>query len=98
MTYKVSVKARLDLIGIWEYTSKIWSVSQADAYYQIIVNKFIEIGLQPDSGKNYEDLRKGYRGIVVKSHIVFYKYQNQGTIEIVRILHQRMDCKSRIVD
>jgi len=98
MTYKVSVKARLDLIGIWEYTAEKWSLKQADAYYQIIVNKFSDICSRPDLGKNYDDLREGYYGLAVKSHMIFYKYHNHRTIQIVRILHQRMDYKSRIIE
>jgi len=97
MKYSISSKARIDLIGIWEYTMKNWSVEQADRYYQFIVDKFSEIGSNPDLGKSYDDLRVGYRAINVKSHIIFYKISRQYSIEIVRILHQRMDYKSRII-
>jgi toxin ParE1/3/4 len=98
MRYKISDKARLDLIGIWEFTKKNWSVPQADKYYQIIVDKFLEISSKPELGKDYGDLRIGYRGIFVKSHIIFYKISDRNLIEIVRILHQRMNYKNRIVD
>lgn len=97
MKYTISLKARIDLIGIWEFTKENWSVQQADSYYQIIVDKFSEISSKPDLGKNYDDLRVGYRAINVKSHIIFYRTSKQYSIEIVRILHQRMDYKSRIV-
>ena len=95
MNYNISSKARLDLIGIWEFTKENWSVQQADRYYQIIVEKFLEISLRPDLGKSYDDLRNDYRGVTVKSHIIFYRISNQHSIEIVRVLHQRMDYKSR---
>lgn len=98
MSYRISSKARLDIIGIWEFTKDHWSVQQADRYYQLIVGKFSDISLKPDLGKSYDDLRIGYRGLIVKSHIIFYKSSKQGTIEIVRILHQRMDYKSKIVE
>ncbi|TRX62629.1 type II toxin-antitoxin system RelE/ParE family toxin [Fulvivirga sp. M361] len=98
MSYKISSKARLDLISIWEFTKENWSTQQADRYYQIIVDKFIEISSHPDLGKNYDDLRTGYRGIIVKSHIIFYRISPQNSIEIIRILHQRMDYKTRLAD
>jgi toxin ParE1/3/4 len=98
MNYSISSKARIDLIGIWEFTRKNWSIQQADNYYQIIVNRFLEISSRPDLGKNYDDLRVGYRAVNVKSHIIFYKITQQNSIEIVRVLHQRMDYKSRIAD
>ncbi len=98
MKYNTSFKAKLDLIGIWEFTKEKWSEEQADKYYQIIIDKFLEICSKPDLGKNYDDLRSGYRGAIVKSHIVFYRTSNQNTIEIIRVLHQRMDYKSRITN
>ncbi len=98
MSYKISSKARLDLIGIWEFTKANWTAQQADRYYQILVDKFLEISLKPDLGKNYDELRMGYRGIVVKSHIIFYKISTENLVEIIRILHRRMDFKSRLVD
>jgi toxin ParE1/3/4 len=98
MNYSISSKARLDLIGIWEFTKDYWSVHQADRYYQIIVDKFLEISSNPNMGKSYDDLRSGYRGVNVKSHIIFYRISDEKSIEIVRILHQRMDFKSRMTN
>ncbi|MGL1886217.1 MAG: type II toxin-antitoxin system RelE/ParE family toxin [Reichenbachiella sp.] len=96
MKYSISSKARIDLIGIWEFTKENWSIQQADNYYQIIIDRFSDISSQPSLGKNYNDLRAGYRVINVKSHVIFYKTTKGNSIEIIRILHQRMDYKSRI--
>ncbi|HEB61746.1 MAG TPA: type II toxin-antitoxin system RelE/ParE family toxin [Bacteroidetes bacterium] len=96
MKCKISEKAREDLISIWEYTFENWSLNQADRYYQIIIDKFDEICSKPDIGKSYETLRKGYWGAIVKSHIIFYRLKSKNEIEIIRILHQRMDLKSRL--
>jgi len=98
MKYKISSKARLDLIGIWEFTSENWSVQQADRYYQIIIDKITGICSNPDIGKKYNDLRKGYHGVLVKSHIIFYRIAEPNSIEIIRILHQRMDYKNRLLE
>lgn len=98
MNYNISPKARLDLIAIWEFTKENWSVQQADRYYQIIVDKFLEISSRPDLGRSYDDLRSGYRGVTIKSHIIFYRIPNPNSVEIVRVLHQRMDYKSRIAN
>jgi toxin ParE1/3/4 len=43
-------------------------------------------------------IRKGYRSTKVKSHIIFFKKSMFGEIEIIRILHQRMDIESRLKD
>ncbi len=96
MKYQLSAKARVDLIRIWEYTAAKWSLDQADSYYQDIVAKFLVICTNPNIGKSYDELRSGYRGLPVQSHIIFYRYQDQSTIEIIRILHQRMDYLNKL--
>ena len=41
--------------------------------------------------------RKGYRALKVKSSQIFYRVINK-TVEITRILHERMDIDSRLSD
>lgn len=96
MNLKVSEKAQKDLINIWEYTFQKWSVEQADRYFNILVHGMNEICKNPDLGKSYEYIRKDYFGYNQKSHIIFYRIINNETIEIIRILHQKMDLHNRI--
>ena len=42
------------------------------------------------------DGRKDYRNSKVKSHLVFCKKVENTEIEVVRILHEKMDIKNRI--
>ena len=42
-----------------------------------------------------EHVRKGYQASKVKSHIIFYRILND-TIEVIRILHERMEIKNRL--
>lgn len=96
MNLKVSEKAQKDLINIWEYTFQKWSLEQADRYFNILVHGMNEICKNPDLGKSYEYIRKDYFGYNQKSHIIFYRIINNETIEIIRILHQKMDLHNRI--
>jgi toxin ParE1/3/4 len=96
MQYKLSSKAKSDLINIWEFTLDNWSIDQADKYYSLIVDKIHDICKRPDLGRTYNHIRKGYWGINIKSHIIFYKIAEEGIIEVIRILHQRMDLPSRL--
>jgi len=73
MKYEISSKARSDLINIWEYTFENWSQSQADKYYEILIDKIGEISENPDIGRSYHHLRKSYWGCSTKSHIIFYR-------------------------
>ena len=96
-TYVISKKAVSDLEQIWLYTVERWSIKQADRYYNLIFDEINYICKNSDSGKSMEHVRKGYRASKVKSHLIFYKISND-IIEIVRILHERMDIENRLKD
>ena len=94
--YYLTHKAVEDLAGIWNYTFDEWSESQADKYYQILFDSFEEISQDPDSGRSYEGIYPALLGYKVGKHIIFYRIISESEVEIVRILHERMDLKSRI--
>ena len=96
-TYIISKKAVSDLEEIWLYTVEKWSAEQADRYYNLIFDEINYICKNSDAGKSMEHVRKGYRASKVKFHLIFYKVSND-IIEIVRILHERMDIENRLND
>jgi toxin ParE1/3/4 len=48
--------------------------------------------------KDFGSIRKDYRYSKVKSHLVFCKRVENSEMEVVRILHEKMDIKNRIKD
>lgn len=97
MTYKISKQAEIDLENIWLYTFEEWSLIQADYYFDLIINEIKYISENPNSGKDYGEIRKGYFRSRVKSHFIFYTINlKEMKVEIIRILHQQMDIDSRI--
>jgi toxin ParE1/3/4 len=99
MNYKISVKASEDIETIWLYTLENWSLEQADRYVNLIFDEIEYLAINPNSGKNFTHTRKNYRCSKVKSHLIFYRFiEKQKEIEIIRILHQRMDLTNRLND
>ena len=99
MNYKLSVEAKNDIEKIWLYTFENWSLEQADRYFDLIMDEIEYIAENPNSGKDFGDVRKGYLRTRIKSHFIFYKMNiKQNEVEIIRILHQRMDIKNRLND
>ncbi|WP_027379130.1 type II toxin-antitoxin system RelE/ParE family toxin [Chryseobacterium daeguense] len=97
MKYRISKEALNDLEKIWLYTSEIWSREQADYYLDLLINEIEYLSENPKSGKDYNEIRKGYFRSRVKSHFIFYKINLKNEeIEIIRILHQQMDISSRL--
>lgn len=97
MTYKLSVAASNDIENIWLYTFENWSLEQADRYINLIFDEIEYLSLNPNSGKDFNHIRKNYRCSKVKSHLIFYQQiEGNACIEIIRVLHQRMDIKNRL--
>ena len=96
MRYSISEKANQDIEKIWLYTFENWSLEQADRYYNLILDEIEFISENFESGKSVDHIKKGYRASIVKSHIIFYKKSRRNSIEIVRVLHQKMDIENRI--
>jgi len=99
VNYKISVKASEDIEFIWLYTYENWSLEQADRYANLIFNEIEYLAANPTSGKDITHIRENYRCSKVKSHLIFYRITDQQTeIEIIRVLHQRMDIENRLND
>ena len=89
-------KAIDDLNDIWYYTFKKWSEQQADKYYATIKIACLRIGENPEVGKEYYGISKNLLGLKSGKHIIFYKSLSESEIEVIRIIHERMDLKYRL--
>lgn len=99
MNYKISIEAKNDIEKIWLYTFENWSLEQADRYFDLIMDEIEYIAEDPDSGKDFSDVRKGYLRTQIKSHFIFYKVNKKlNEVEIIRVLHQRMNIENRLND
>ncbi|NRS90871.1 toxin ParE1/3/4 [Flavobacterium sp. 7E] len=96
--YIISEKALEDLNNIWVYTAENWSVEHANRYYNLIVDEIEYVSVSFDKTKDFSNIMKNYKFSKVKSHLVFYKKTENTEMEVVRILHERMDLKNRIND
>jgi toxin ParE1/3/4 len=95
-SYRISAKALEDLENIWLCTYTRWSEAQADKYYMQIIDKIELVALDFERGKIRDDIKLGYRSITVQSHTFFYRRDIDGTVEIIRNLHQKMDTERHL--
>lgn len=95
-SYFLSNKAVEDLSKIWEYTYEVWSENQADKYYFELLQDCKEIAEKPFLGRNYNEIIEDLLGFKSGQHLIFYRIIDANKIEVIRILHSRMDLKSRI--
>ena len=94
--YFLTNKAVEDLSKIWDYTYEAWSEDQADKYYELLIDSCKEISENPKIGKNYDEIDKNMLGYRTNHHIILYRVIAPNEIEVLRILHGRMDLKNRI--
>ena len=94
--FRLTRKAYEDLKGIAVYTQENWGKSQRGIYLKMIDDAFHELSAHPGHGKKIDDIREGYFKYRIAKHIIFYRMVSKKDIEIVRILHQRMDVESNI--
>ena len=94
--YRLTNQAEKDLEEIWSYTYQKWSVDQADRYYNLIIDEIEFIASNPLTGKPVDYIKEGYRSSKIKSHLIFYRKQEDEKILVVRILHERIDIENRI--
>ncbi|MBW7835374.1 MAG: type II toxin-antitoxin system RelE/ParE family toxin [Sphingomonadales bacterium] len=92
--YRLYPRAGADLGEIWLYTLKAWSLDQADSYVHDIIRVFEGLANGTKTGRPV-DIRDGYLKYPVGSHMVYYRH-SKSHIDIVRILHQRMDVHSKL--
>jgi toxin ParE1/3/4 len=96
--YIISQEAIEDINNIWMYTAENWSTIQADRYYNLILDEIEYIADNFESARDMGKVRKNYRYSKIKSHLIFFKKNNDKTIEVVRVLHERMDIENRLTD
>ena len=93
-----SNKAVEDLTEIWDYTFDTWSERQADKYYELLIDFCRRLADNPDLGRAYPEIADNILGYKAGQHIIFYQDISDREIAILRVLHARMDLKSRMED
>ena len=91
----LSPEAKKDLLDIRAYTQNKWGHQQAQQYIDALEKRCNELARSPHMGRERPEINPGYRSIAEGKHVIFYRTGDSG-IEILRILHGRMDIEHRL--
>jgi toxin ParE1/3/4 len=91
----LSPAAQADIDSLWDYTTRNWGSDQAERYVLGIRDACRELAEGARHGRSADDVRAGYRK-AVGSHILFFRMTDDGVVDVVRILHQRMDASRHL--
>ena len=93
--YALSPAARADLEEIWDYTVERWGEAQAERYIRDIQKACEALSGGALVSRSAGDIRAGYRKAAVGSHVIYFRARSD-PVQIVRILHRRMDVARHI--
>ncbi len=91
--YRLFPGAESDLESLYDYTVETWSNRQADYYQTQLVKAFEGLVSGSRIGRD-AGVGNGILKLNVRSQVVFDQI-NEGSINIVRVLHQAMDVMTR---
>ena len=91
-SYKLTTPAANDYVDILAYTLDKWGIEQYKKYQTLLASAFQKIADNPVLDRNYAGTPRAVYGYHTGSHVVFYR-RATSHVEILRILHQRMDFK-----
>ena len=102
---RLSTAAELDLANILKWTAENFGARPAEIYRDTLIAAIVELTSGPGvlGSKARDDIIKGLRTLHVArhrrrgSHFVMYRSGANRTIEIVRILHERMDFRRHLL-
>jgi toxin ParE1/3/4 len=95
MSAILSPRAKQDIGEIWDYTATHWDIDQAEHYIRQIQAVVRTLAHNPTIGRPCDEIRRGYCKYPAGSHVVFHRHVPDG-IEIVRVLHNRMDTERQL--
>jgi len=89
-----SPAAQADMDIVWDYTVEHWGLDQAERYTDDIRDACRGLAAGHRQGRPV-DVRPGYLKCLVGSHVIYFR-DHRDQIEVVRILHSRMDANRHL--
>jgi toxin ParE1/3/4 len=96
-SYRLTERARTDLINIYDFTESKFGAYQAEAYYAGLIRSFGLVADFPLIGQTVDELATGYRRFRFQSHLIFYTVQ-PGHIDIRAIIHSGQDIRPQLFE
>lgn len=84
-----------DLDTIWTYTARTWGVAQADTYVTALHCDMERLREYPELGPAHPSRIAAFRKLPSGHHVIFYLVL-EDCVEVVRVLHERMDLKRQL--
>ena len=94
--FRLSVVADNDMRKIAAHTLQQWGKQKRDTYISDLFDAFERLSATPQIAARVDDLRKGYKKFPQGSHVIYFRTAEFHNIEIIRVLHKRMDAEAQL--
>src|ERR1700761_8753758 len=95
--YRLSIRARSQLLDIYEFTAATFGSYQAEAYHAGLDRSFGLLADFPRIGQAVDELASGLRRFRFQSHNIFYT-EEPSHVLIRAIYHSAQDIKPQLFD
>jgi toxin ParE1/3/4 len=105
--FRLARPAQIDLANILSVSAERWGAEGRQRYAAVLAGAMRHVAAEPDGplSRKRPDLRFGIRSLHVRHarrsaatakvrrpvHVLYYRVAQEGVIEIVRVLHEKMD-------
>lgn len=95
-TFHLTELAEIDFDGIGSYSLKNWGYDQAAKYLSQMDQSFSKLAKNKSFGRTRDDIKPHLLVYPCNKHMIFFRRDNAGNVEILRILGQNMDFKRHL--
>lgn len=89
--YNLSTTAQLDIVGIYKRGIKYFGIEQAVNYLAELEAFLEELAVRPDLARDASTIANALRFYNFKGHVIYYSFDKENEIYVVRILGKRMN-------
>jgi toxin ParE1/3/4 len=105
--FRLARPAQVDLVNILSTSAERWGAEGRQRYADVLIAAMRQVAAEPHGPltRKRPDLRSGIRSFHVRYsrrsveggtvrkpvHVLYYRVAEEGVIEIVRVLHERME-------
>ena len=112
--FRLARPAQIDLANILETSAERWGAEGRQRYAAVLAAAMRQVAAEPEGPltRRRPDLRSGIRSFHVRYarrssegatvrkpvHVLYYRVAKEGVIEIIRVLHERMEPSRHLDD
>lgn len=93
--YRLTLQAEIDFDGIGEYSLGRWGYPQAEKYLSELDAMFVRLA-ESGLGRDVSEIKPDLLAYPCNEHMIYFRRDDLGNVQILRILNQRMNPKLHI--